>query len=70
MKNAIFKKIIPVLILLPIRVMAQTMDFMRRTGTINVVYGVILIISLGLVWFLITLDRRIQKLEINQKDEQ
>jgi len=70
MKNAIFKKIIPVLILLPISVMAETMDFMRSTGKINVVYGVILIIFLGLVWFLIKLDRRIQKLEINQKDEQ
>ncbi|MBK9632434.1 MAG: CcmD family protein [Saprospiraceae bacterium] len=70
MKYEINMRIILALIFLPCSVMAQANDFMRSTGKMNVVYGVILIIFLGLTWFLIKLDKRIQKLEINQKDEQ
>lgn len=69
MKYEINMRIILALIFLPCSVMAQANDFMRSTGKMNVVYGVILIIfRFGLV--LIKLDKRIQKLEINQKDEQ
>jgi CcmD family protein len=38
-------------------------DFMRNTGSIYVVVGVILIIFVGIIAFLINLDRKISKLE-------
>ena len=41
-------------------------DFMRNTGSIYVVVGVILIIFIGIIAFLINLDKKISKLE---KDE-
>jgi predicted permease len=38
-------------------------DFMRNTGSIYVVVGVILIIFIGIIAFLINLDKKITKLE-------
>jgi multisubunit Na+/H+ antiporter MnhB subunit len=40
-------------------------DFMRQSGRIYVVVGVILIILIGLVLYLVRLDRKISKLEKN-----
>ena len=42
---------------------AQSQDFMRSTGKINVVFGVIFIIFSGIIIFLIVLDRKLSKLE-------
>ena len=50
-------------------VMAQgDPDFMRSTGKIYVVVAVIVAIFIGLVFFLIYLDRRLTKLENQTKD--
>jgi uncharacterized membrane protein len=38
-------------------------DFMRNTGMIYVVVGVILIIFIGIIVFLINIDRKLTKLE-------
>lgn len=48
-------------------------DFMRETGKINVVVGVILLIFLGIVVYLVRLDRKLTKLEYllnEEKNEQ
>lgn len=45
-------------------------DFMRETGKINVVVAVILVIFLGIVWYLIRLERKLTKLEHQIKDDQ
>lgn len=42
---------------------AQGQDFMRSTGKINVVFGVIFIIFCGIIVFLILFDRKLSKLE-------
>lgn len=42
-------------------------DFMRQNGKIWVVVGVILILFIGIILFLISLDRKITKLEKNNK---
>ena len=44
-------------------------DFMRETGKINVVVGVILLIFLGIVLYLIRLDRKLTKLEFQINEE-
>lgn len=44
-------------------------DFMRETGKINVVVGVILLIFFGIVWYLVRLDRKLTKLEYQLNDE-
>lgn len=46
-------------------------DFMRETGKINVVVGVIVLIFLCIVWYLWRLDRRLTKIEhqISNGDE-
>ena len=38
-------------------------DFMRNTGMIYVVVGVILLIFVGIIAFLINIDRKLTKLE-------
>lgn len=43
-------------------------DFMRETGKIYVVVGVLLLIFLGIVWYLIRLERKLTKLEHQLKD--
>lgn len=45
-------------------------DFMRETGKIYVVYGVLVVIFLGIAGFLFILERRIKKIEKQiQNDE-
>ncbi|MFZ1678293.1 MAG: CcmD family protein [Saprospiraceae bacterium] len=44
-------------------------DYMRSVGKIYVVAGVTLIILLTLLIYMITLDRKISKLEKRQKNE-
>lgn len=44
-------------------------DFMRETGKINVVVGVIFLIFLGIVWYLVRLDRKLTKFEHQLNDE-
>ncbi len=44
-------------------------DFMRETGKINVVVGVILLIFLGILWYLVRLDRKLTKLEHQLNEE-
>lgn len=41
----------------------RSTDFMRETGKIHVVYGVITIVFIGIVLFLIYLNRRISQVE-------
>ncbi len=43
-------------------------DFMRNIGQIYVVVGVIFIIFIGIIAFLISLDRKISKLEKQNKE--
>lgn len=42
-------------------------DLLRQDGKIWVVVGVILIVFVGIIFFLISLDRKITKLEKNNK---
>jgi len=44
-------------------------DFMRETGKINVVVAVILVIFLGIVWYLVRLQRSLTKIERLTKDD-
>ena len=44
-------------------------DYMRETGKINVVVGIILLIFIGIVGYLIRLDRKLTKLEYQLKEE-
>lgn len=48
----------------------EGVDFMRNTGMIYVVVGVILIIFIGIIAYLIYIDRKLTKLEnqINQNE--
>ena len=48
----------------------EGVDFMRNTGMIYVVVGVILIIFIGIIIYLINIDRKLTKLEnqINQHE--
>ena len=48
----------------------ERVDFMRNTGMIYVVVGVILIIFIGIIVYLINIDRKLTKLEnqINQNE--
>ena len=41
----------------------ETPDFMRSTGKIYVVYGVLLLIFVGIILFLVRLERSIKRLE-------
>ena len=44
-------------------------DFMRETGKINVVVGVVLLIFLGIVLYLVRLERKLTKLEHQLNDD-
>jgi CcmD family protein len=64
LRVGIMKKIASiVLLLMPVIVSAESLDFIRETGKINVVFGVIFIIFIGIICFLILLERKIKKLE-------
>lgn len=43
--------------------MNESNDFMRETGKIHVVYGVIAIVFIGITLFLIYLERKISQIE-------
>lgn len=45
-------------------------DFMRETGKIYVVYAVLSIVFIGIVLFLMRLERKINKLEKRIENEQ
>ncbi|TNE48353.1 MAG: CcmD family protein [Bacteroidetes bacterium] len=55
---------------LPAALAEGNRDFMRETGKINVVVAVILVIFLGIVWYLFRLERKLTKLEHQTKDDQ
>ena len=67
MKFAIDMKLLSFIILsllsLPLFAQNNMNDYMRQTGKIYVVFGVLLIIFIGIVIFLIRLERKIKKLE-------
>lgn len=44
-------------------------DFMRETGKINVVVATILVIFLGIVGYLVRLERKLTKIEHQTKDD-
>lgn len=44
-------------------------DFLANSGKIYVVVSVLVVVFLGIVIFLILLDRRINKIEIQNKNE-
>ncbi|MGB3548836.1 MAG: CcmD family protein [Saprospiraceae bacterium] len=56
------------LIFLATTLSAQGRDFMRSIGKMYVVVAVIAVVFLGLVFFMIALDRRLTKLENQTKD--
>ena len=68
------KKITPVLSLLflltPVLAHAENPDFFRSIGKIYVVVAVVLAVFLGILFFLIYLDRKITKLENQIKDNE
>ena len=69
-KTRIFFTIILFLaISLPAAFAEGNRDFMRETGKINVVVAVILMIFLGIVWYLIRLERKLTKLEHQTKED-
>jgi CcmD family protein len=65
----IFILILFLAIHLPIVQAQGNRDFMRETGKINVVVGVILLIFLGIILYLVRLDRKLTKLEYQLNDE-
>ena len=42
---------------------AESLDFMRSTGKVNVIVAVILIIFIGIILFLYRIDNKLTKLE-------
>lgn len=73
MKFFKFRKFFTIILLLAISLPASwaqgNRDFMRETGKINVVVGVILLIFLGIVWYLVRLDRKLTRLEHQLNDD-
>lgn len=47
---------------------SESSDFMRSTGKIYVVVAVIVVVFLGIIFFLIRLDRKLTKLEKQIKE--
>ena len=54
-----------ILVFLPMLIEAQqtSLDYMRSTGKIYVVIAVVVVIFLGIFFFLIRLDKKLTKLE-------
>ncbi|MEZ4918329.1 MAG: CcmD family protein [Saprospiraceae bacterium] len=44
-------------------------DYMRETGKIHVVVAVLVVIFLGIVWYLFRLERKLTNLERQIKDD-
>ena len=55
---------------LPFFARAESVDFLRSTGKIYSVVGVIVIIFIGIIIFLIRLDTKLSKLENHINNEQ
>lgn len=74
MKFFEMRKILTIILFLAISLPAAlaegNRDFMRETGKINVVVATILVIFLGIVWYLFRLERKLTKLEHQIKDDQ
>jgi CcmD family protein len=69
-KTRIFFTIILFLAISLPTVLAQgNRDYMRETGKINVVIGVIVLIFIGIVTYVLRLDRKLTKLEHQLKDD-
>jgi len=69
-KTRVFFTIILFLVISLPSVLAQgNRDYMRETGKINVVIGVIVLIFLGIVVYVLRLDRKLTKLEHQLKDD-
>ncbi len=72
MKFFKMRKILSIILFLAISLPAVyaegNQDFMRVTGRMNVVVGVLLLIFLGIVVYLIRLERKLTKLEHQLKD--
>lgn len=69
-KSRIFFTIILFMTISLPTVLAQgNRDYMRETGKINVVIGVIVLIFLGIVFYVMRLDRKLTKLEHQLKDD-
>ena len=69
MKN-LLKTLVWLMAFLPVSVFAQDVemaDLMHENGKIYVVVGVIAIIFVGLVVYLISIDRRLTKMEKEEK---
>lgn len=64
-----FITILLVLFLNPTRSLCQSdsIDFLRNTGKMYSVYAVVLVLFLGIVFYLIHLDKKISKLEKKEK---
>ena len=73
MKFFKFRKFFTIILFLTISLPASwaqgNRDFMRETGKINVVVGVILLIFLGIVWYLVRLERKLTRLEHQLNDD-
>lgn len=73
MKFFKFRKFFTIILLMLLSLPASwaqgNRDFMRETGKINVVVGVILLIFLGIVWYLVRLDRKLTRLEHQLNDD-
>ena len=73
MKFFKFSKFFTIILLLAISLPASwaqgNRDFMRETGKINVVVGVILLIFLGIVLYLVRLERKLTRLEHQLNDD-
>lgn len=65
----IFTIILCLAISLPATWAQGNRDYMRETGKIYVVVGVILLIFLGIVWQLVRLDRSLTKIEHQLNDD-
>lgn len=67
----IFTIILQVALSLPVALAQGNGDFMRQTGKIYVVVGVIVLIFLGILLYLLRLDRKLTRLEhqLNNDDK-
>lgn len=69
MARIFFMIVLMAAISLPAAFAEGNRDYMRETGKINVVVAVILVIFLGIVWYLVRLERKLTKIEHLTKDD-
>ena len=61
--------ILSLLLSLPPALAEGNRDFMRETGKINVVVAVLIVIFLGIVWYLVRLERKLTNFERQIHDD-